>query len=365
MSNFKEIGFVKSNFKEPADPFKMREYESIIEIKKEFEDGLYRIEESEYIEIIFSFHLSKDYELKTTNYYGEYKGVFATRSPRRPSGIGVSKVKLIKREKNILYLKGLDAIDGTPVLDIKPYNNGHLNDENESLRLNELKNNPRKKIIQLARNNKREELLILSAAIHGHFCPGLSIGVIAAIYVANKIRENADGMEDILAVIEINSCFTDAIQYITGCTVGNNSLIYKDLGKTAFSLVKRDGKGIRLSVKPSYRDLQIKKYPEFQKYFDLVVVQQKREEEVLDKFKKYAKEASFQLLTWNIEDIFRIENVSVKLPNYAPIKDTVYCSTCGEGIMKSKEIFENDKAYCKTCKNINYFQLDGSGINVS
>src|SRR4030042_4462534 len=106
MFDFKEIGIIKSDFKESGDPFKMKEHESIIEIKKEFEDGLYRIEESDYLEIAFCFHKSKDFQLKLNNYFGEYKGVFATRSPRRPSNIGLSIVKLLKREANILHVTG-------------------------------------------------------------------------------------------------------------------------------------------------------------------------------------------------------------------------------------------------------------------
>ncbi|MBN2547382.1 MAG: tRNA (N6-threonylcarbamoyladenosine(37)-N6)-methyltransferase TrmO [Spirochaetes bacterium] len=364
MFDFKEIGVVRSNFKEHTDPFKMREFESTIEIKKEYVEGLYRIEESEYLEILFCFHKSNDYELKLNNYYGEYKGVFATRTMKRPSNIGLSKVKLLKRKDNILYVKGLDALDGTPVIDIKPYNGGYKDSENEHKEIIELKDNPRKKIIQLVKNCKLEDLLTISGALHGHYCPGLSMGVIGSVYAVNKIKEFSDGMEDILAIIEINSCFADAVQLITGCTFGNNSLIYRDYGKIAFSLVKRDQKGVRLSAKPSYRELQKEKYPEYQKYFDMAVVQQNRDENVMNEFKKLAKEVSFDLLKWEINDIFKIDDVKLKLPDYAPIKEALYCAICGEQIMKSKETYEENKVYCKPCKNKEYFQIDGSGVSV-
>jgi formylmethanofuran dehydrogenase subunit E len=365
MFNFNEIGVVKSAFIESADPFKIRESESIIEIKKEYEDGLYRLEESEYIEVIFCFHKSENYDLKLNNYYGEHKGVFATRSPRRPSNIGSSKVKLLRREGNILYIKGLDAIDGTPVLDIKPHDSGYIPDEKEQSELSWLKDNPRKRIIPLIKNNKLEDLLILSGTLHGHFCPGLSMGVIGATYAVNKMKESCDGMEEILAVIEINSCFADAVQYITGCTVGNNSLVYKDFGKTAFSLVRRDGTGVRLSSKPSFREMQRERNSEFFKYFNMVVVEQNRDEEVLSQFKKLAKEASFKLLEWDINEIFKIEEVKLKLPDYAPIRETVFCAVCGEGIMKGKEINENGKTFCKSCKEAEFHQLDGTGISIN
>jgi formylmethanofuran dehydrogenase subunit E len=362
MFEFNAIGFVKSKFREAADPFKMREEESIIAIKEEYADGLYRITDAAYLEIIFCFHRSQDYELKLTNYYGEFKGVFATRSPRRPVNIGLSKVKLLKHEGNLLYVQGLDALDGTPVLDIKPYTSGYVADERDNAEYSELKQNPRRKIVQLTRNNKLTELLILAGTLHGHYCPGLAMGVIAATYAVNHIRESADGLEDLLAVVEINSCFVDAIQYITGCSLGNNALIYRDLGKTAFSLVKRNGSGIRLSVKPSYAEKQREQNPGFSYYFDKVVVGKSRDQEELLQFKKLAREASFDLLGWDIKDIYKIEEVKLKLPDYAPVRSTVFCAKCGEGIMQGKEEIVNDNPYCKTCGGISCWQLDGTGI---
>jgi len=357
--NLTEIGIIKSDFTEPADPFLMREHESRIIIKKEFDDGLYRLNESEFIEVIFFFDRVKEYDLKHTNYYGEYKGLFATRTPRRPSPIGLSKVKLLKIEGNILTVKGLDALDSTPVLDIKPYNSGITG---EDWNVSELKDNPRKNIMPLIKNKKLEELLVLCGALHGHFCPGLATGVIGAVYAVDKIKEFTDGMEDICAVAEINSCYTDAIQMITGCTIGNNSFIYRDLGKTAFSLVKRSGGGIRLSVKPGYREIQRKIYPDFQKYFELVVINKNRDKENLAAFKKYAKEASFKMLNTDINDIFKIEDVRINLPDYAPIRDSIFCSICGESIMKNKEKVQDGKTFCRCCAGMEYYQLDGAGI---
>ena len=119
--NMTEIGIVKSRFKKPADPFEMQKEESRIEIHPEYANGLLRIEECDLIQVIFGFHLSKGYELQHNNYFGEFKGVFAACSPRRPSPLGLTTVKLLSVEDNILRVKGLDAVDGTPVFDIKPF----------------------------------------------------------------------------------------------------------------------------------------------------------------------------------------------------------------------------------------------------
>ncbi len=115
------IGFVESSFKESAPPEEMRKHQSTIVIKPELADGLYKIERNQYLQIIFYFDQSEGYNLKGPRYHGKERGVFASRSPRRPNPIGVTTVELIKVEGNKLTVDGLDALDGTPVIDIKPY----------------------------------------------------------------------------------------------------------------------------------------------------------------------------------------------------------------------------------------------------
>ena len=121
MYEIKEIAKVKSKYKEPVGPEKMKEHESTIIIKPEYEEGLYAIEKNDYLQIIFYLHKSRGYTLKGPRRHGKIRGLFASRSPHRPSPLGITTVKLIAREGNKLLVKGLDAIDGTPVVDIKPY----------------------------------------------------------------------------------------------------------------------------------------------------------------------------------------------------------------------------------------------------
>lgn len=121
LSDFTEIGLIKSDFAQPADPFEMRTHESIITVHDRYTDGLYQLEANRHIQVVFHFHRSEGFDLIGTRYHGEEKGVFASRSPRRPSAIGVTTVELLRREGNRLVVRGLDAIDGTPVLDLKPY----------------------------------------------------------------------------------------------------------------------------------------------------------------------------------------------------------------------------------------------------
>jgi tRNA (adenine37-N6)-methyltransferase len=116
------IGYVENDYLEPVYDEKVYRKVSKIVLKKELANGLYRIEDFEKLYILFYFSKSKEYELILRRRYdGEISGVFASRSPHRPNGIGLTVVELLKVEGSVLYVKGLDAINGTPVIDIKPY----------------------------------------------------------------------------------------------------------------------------------------------------------------------------------------------------------------------------------------------------
>jgi tRNA-Thr(GGU) m(6)t(6)A37 methyltransferase TsaA len=116
------VGYVENDYLEPVYNEEVYNKVSKIILKEEFTDGLYRIEDFEKLYILFYFSKSKGYKLiHRRRYDGEISGVFASRSPYRPNGIGLTVVELLKVEGNVLHVKGLDAINGTPVLDIKPY----------------------------------------------------------------------------------------------------------------------------------------------------------------------------------------------------------------------------------------------------
>ena len=93
-----------------------------MEVFPEYVDGLKDIEGFSHLILIYHFHLSTDYKLQVKPFLDEKaRGVFATRAPKRPNGIGMSIVKLVKVEGSKLHVANIDALDGTPLLDIKPY----------------------------------------------------------------------------------------------------------------------------------------------------------------------------------------------------------------------------------------------------
>lgn len=120
----KPIGKVINNVQEASEKVNWSEVVSILEINPELVEGLEGIEEFSRIMVIYWFHLVKETRLKV-HPRGDpsrpLRGVFSTRAPVRPNRIGVTVVELLHREGNCLVVRGLDAYNGTPILDIKPY----------------------------------------------------------------------------------------------------------------------------------------------------------------------------------------------------------------------------------------------------
>src|SRR5581483_5030985 len=120
------IGFVSSAYSSTAQIPKglgaKHEAEGVLEILPQFESGLTDIEGFSHLVVLWEFDRAQGYELLgTPPSDNRPHGVFATRSPRRPNPIGMTVVELIRREGAKLHVHGLDMLDGTPVLDIKPY----------------------------------------------------------------------------------------------------------------------------------------------------------------------------------------------------------------------------------------------------
>ena len=123
---YKSIGIIHSPFKEPSEaPIQAtlaKDIQGTVNIFPEYAEGLTDIDGFSHIILIYHFHLSREVALKVKPYLdSELRGVFATRAPSRPNPIGVSVVRLIKVERKKLHIRDVDIIDGTPLLDIKPY----------------------------------------------------------------------------------------------------------------------------------------------------------------------------------------------------------------------------------------------------
>jgi tRNA-Thr(GGU) m(6)t(6)A37 methyltransferase TsaA len=122
---FKAIGVIHSPYETTGTiPIQaaFSQDEGAVEIFENYVDGLKDIEGFSHIILVYAFHESKGFSLHVKPFLDtQDRGLFATRHPNRPNPVGISIVELVKREGNILRIRGMDVIDGTPLLDIKPY----------------------------------------------------------------------------------------------------------------------------------------------------------------------------------------------------------------------------------------------------
>ncbi len=119
------IGVVRTQAKTVPRHCRMSDVEGVLEIEKQYARGFVDIQPGERIVVIFCFHQSPDFTSKllkqTPPHRNRAMGVFSTCSPRRPNPIGMSVLEVLEVHGHYLRVRGLDMIDGTPILDIKPY----------------------------------------------------------------------------------------------------------------------------------------------------------------------------------------------------------------------------------------------------
>ncbi len=123
---YQPIGTIRSPFREPRgmpiQPTGAAGIAGTIELDPEYEGGLKDLEGFSHIILIYHFHLSTGFSLMVKPFLDDMlRGLFSTRAPRRPNSIGLSIVRLVKIEGPTLHIENVDIVDGTPLLDIKPY----------------------------------------------------------------------------------------------------------------------------------------------------------------------------------------------------------------------------------------------------
>ena len=123
---YRPIGLIHTPFTErqgmPIQPSRGRGVRGTVEVAPEFADGLADLDGFSHVVLIYHFHRSQGFDLRVTPFLDtEKRGLFATRAPRRPNAIGLSVVRLLGIEGNRIEVQDLDILDGTPLLDIKPY----------------------------------------------------------------------------------------------------------------------------------------------------------------------------------------------------------------------------------------------------
>jgi formylmethanofuran dehydrogenase subunit E len=222
---------------------------------------------------------------------------------------------------------------------------------------------PRKEIEDAIYAGDLPKLLRISGTLHGHYCPYSALGVKAG---ARAMRElgirQSTGMEEVVAIVETNNCFSDGVQVVTGCSFGNNGLIYRDYGKTAFTLARRNGQGLRIAVRPDR--VTAERSPEANELWERVVVQRRGSEEDGKRLRELWMDISFKILDVPDKEVFSLKQVNIEVPSYARIFASVKCSVCGEDIMEPRARLKDGKPVCLPCSGQEYYQLAGDGLSV-
>ncbi len=163
---------------------------------------------------------------------------------------------------------------------------------------------------------------------HGHLCPGLVIGYGAAKHGMALLGLKRSGDEEIVAIVETDSCAVDAIQVMTGCTFGKGNLIHRNHGKMAFTFACRQtGKSVRLYYQPSAAP-DMAQVPEANRKLHQV---------------KYLLEQPW-------EKIYRVQmNPLSRFPRMARIHRSIPCSRCGEMVMETRIQNRGNEPLCIAC----------------
>ena len=230
-----------------------------------------------------------------------------------------------------------------------------------------MNDDPRRQIKDLLRTNRLRDLLIQAAAMHGHYCPGLAFGVKAGYAGLKRLGFDNTGMEELIAVVECNNCFVDGVQMSTGCSFGNNALVYQDLGKTAVTIISRKAESaVRLILKPrawASADATDRE-KEAADLFRRVVKERQKDPDASRRMQQLWKELSFETVEKPEGELFEIREVSAEPPEYAPIVDSAVCSVCGEEFMSTKDSGTGTEPVCLNCAKSDCMAVLGRGICV-
>jgi len=226
---------------------------------------------------------------------------------------------------------------------------------------------PRITIETLIREGNLEALLLKAGELHGHFCPFLALGVRAGVIAMRTlgILENP-GMEDVVAILECNNCFSDGVQMVTGCTFGNNALIYRDVGKTAFTLARRSGDAVRVALRADFVEGFRNRLSEEASALFQKIVQEHQEATPQEQARlmELWTEAAFQQLALPEEEVFTVQRLQVQVPPRSRIFGSVRCAVCGESVMETRARIKDGRPVCIPCSGDEYYQLTGNGIAV-
>jgi len=191
-------------------------------------------------------------------------------------------------------------------------------------------------------NESQSEDLRDAIQFHGHLCPGLALGYRVAKAALRELSAERPQDEELVAVVENDSCAVDAIQFITGCTFGKGNLIFHDFGKHVYTVFnRRTGQGVRISE--DYRGF------EGDQSFSRLKKRQEAGEDVSSEMRQYKMEKATAILSASERDLFAIQPAAAPSPAVATVRSSLRCPLCGERFMDTRGRKKNGKVVCIPC----------------
>jgi formylmethanofuran dehydrogenase subunit E len=180
---------------------------------------------------------------------------------------------------------------------------------------------------------------------HGHMCPGLALGYRVAVEAMEALGCARAGDEELVAVVENDSCAVDAIQVVCSCTFGKGNLIFRDHGKHVYTLHDRKrGRGVRVSVEwPGHEQ-----DPEFDRLREAVSTGEGSPEQK-EAFWAKMRERAQAVLEAPASTFLTIEAAAEPPPPKARIERSERCEECGEPTMVSRLVEVNGRRLCRSC----------------
>ena len=193
-----------------------------------------------------------------------------------------------------------------------------------------------------------ESLLAESARIHGHLCPGQVLGVKMSILGLREIGIKDPKGKDrkrIIVFVEMDRCATDAVQSVTGCSLGHRTMKFMDYGKMAATFLNlKTGKAVRVIAKGESRQKAKEFFPEIKNKYE-------------------AQLEAYKIMPDN--DLFDVMEVHVKVkPEDMPGRPLrkIKCDSCGEHVQDMREVHRDGKVLCRPCADTGYYGPVGQDI---
>lgn len=179
---------------------------------------------------------------------------------------------------------------------------------------------------------------------HGHFCPGLAIGI-RAVELAFRDLGRPEEIE-MVAVAETDMCGVDAIQFLTDCTYGKGNFMHRDYGKMAFSFYDRKtNRGLRAVLNPNaWGDVG-------REMGELTTLDStgKGTPEIRERITVLREQMRERYMTMDLGDMFRVKSLTCEPPRPARILESLVCKGCGETVMESRTRRMGGETYCIPC----------------